>query len=302
MLGDVAGTSSYIGTRDPATGRAIAVVDPGSVVWSSAARWRGIVVELHRYRGLDTPEFYVPEHVVALHWTTPSSVEMKIDGAFRTARVQRGSATLLPAGTPRQVRQGAGESLVVALTQELVEQAHRADRGAPPQLEAQCVVEDGQIVRIASALEAEARAGYPSGRIYGESLGVALAAHLVTRYATSVTDAREHVGGLSACCLRRVLSYIDDHLAEDVGLDALAQIAGLSPHRFAHNFKRSVGVPPHQFVIRRRIERAKPMLRETDESIATVTYALGFGSPSRFSFLFRRETGITPSHYRASFR
>ena len=107
---------------------------------------------------------------------------------------------------------------------------------------------------------------------------------------------------MSPCALRRVLRYIDDHLADDIRLHALAEVARLSPDRFAHNFKQATGLPPHQFVIHRRIETAKPLLRNTDMTMATMTYALGFGSPSRFAHLFRRETGLTPTRYRALFR
>ena len=88
---------------------------------------------------------------------------------------------------------------------------------------------------------------------------------------------------MSPCALRRVVRYIDEHLTEEIRLEGLARVAGLSHHRFAHNFKRTTGLPPHQYVIRRRVECAKPLLRDTDNTVANLTYALGFGSPSRFA-------------------
>jgi len=297
MFEGVTKPSSHIATQDPITGDAMRIADD-SIVWSSATRWNGIVVELHRYDRLDTPVFCVPDHVVALHRPIAARVDIELSGICRTHSVRRGVVTLIPAGVPRRVRQGAGELLVITVSPLLIERSCGLKRWQT-MLDARCVVEDAQIVRIAAALEAEAIAGYPTGPLYGESLGIALAAHLASRYARS--DESRDGGGLAGFCLRRVLQYIDD-LAADVRLDALAHIAGLSQHRFAHNFKMSVGLSPHQFVIRRRIELAKPMLRDTNDSIASVTYALGFGSPSRFTYLFRRETGVTPSRYRASFR
>jgi AraC family transcriptional regulator len=299
MSSDATTPSSHIATRDPTTGDAIRVAEADTTVWSSAARWSGVVVELHRYERLDTPEFYVPDHLIALHRPATPRIDIVCGGSLRTHTVQRGSITLIPAGIPRRLRQGPSEMLVVALTPMLVEQSAGGTR--PVQLEERHVVDDQQIVRIAKALEAEAQAGYPSGHLYGDSMGIALAAHLTSRYARD-DGQQESGGGLTACRLRRVLHFIDDNLADDVRLDVLADIAGLSQHRFAHNFKRAVGLPPHQFVIRRRLALAKPMLRDTNDTIASVTYALGFGSPSRFTYLFRRETGVTPSRYRASFR
>jgi AraC family transcriptional regulator len=214
-----------------------------------------------------------------------------------------GNVSLISGGVPRQVRHGPEEQLVVALTPEFVAQVAQApDSSTVPAFEEQRGLEDPQIVQIACALEAEANAGYPSGRIYGEAMGAALTAHLMARYARRLPTKTDCVGGMSPCALRRVIGFIDDHLTEEIRLEALAQVAGLSHHRFAHNFKRATGLPPHQFVIRRRVECAKPLLRDTDDSVADVTYAAGFGSPSRFALLFRRETGMTPSRYRALFR
>jgi AraC family transcriptional regulator len=295
MFGDHTKHGSHIATRDPVTGGAVALSDDGTLVWSSATQWNGIIVELHRFRCLDTPEFYVPDHLVVLR--------RAIGGRHDHGSGAYGRISLLPAQTPRRIRHGASEMLVVALAPELVAQARGDAEGAGAvEFDELHAIEDAQIERIANALEAEARGGFRSGRVYGESMGAALAAHLVSRYSSRRSRAREHTGGLSPCRLRRVLGYIDENLSGDVCLDALARIAGLSQHRFAHNFKRATGQPPHQFVIRRRIERAKPLLRDTDETIATVTYALGFSNPSRFTYLFRRETGVTPSRYRKSFR
>jgi len=299
MSGDVAKPISHVSTRDPRTGIAISIADDSTLAWSSATRWNGVVVELRCFEYLDTPPFRVHRHVVALHRPGSPRIDVELDDARGSFATRDGVVTLIPAGVRCRLRRGYGAVLVVALTPSLVEQSHAARR--PVRLEAHGALEDPQIVRIATALEAEAGAGYPSGHVYGESMATALGAHLATRYACAGSSATR-AGGLAAHRLRRVLNYIDDNLTADVRLDALARVAGLSQHRFAHNFKRSMGVPPHQFVIRRRIELAKPMLRDTNDSIARVTYALGFASPSRFTHLFRRETGVTPSRYRASFR
>ncbi len=294
---------SHIATRDPRNGNPVQVVDGTTTIWSSGDRWGGVVVELHRVeRGIDTPEFYFREHTVFLHRATPAVLELKRAGEYRRQAVAPGEISLISAGMPLQVRHGPKEQLVMALTPEFVAEAVRAPNAAEPAFAEHYALNDPQIVRIAKALEAEANAGYPSGRIYGEALGAALAAYLNGRYAVHCSNVSEHIGGISPCALRRVTRYIDDHITTEIRIEELAQVAGLSHHRFAHNFKDTTGLPPLQYVIRRRIECAKPLLRETNDSVANLTYALGFGSPSRFAFLFRRETGMTPTRYRALFR
>ena len=229
-------------------------------------------------------------------------MEIEASGEDRCHTVQPGEVSVFSAGPPRRIRFGCSEQLMLTLTPKFTVHAMAAaNAGPPPELVDRYALNDPQVVHIATALEAEAAAGYPSGRVYGESMGIALTGHLITHHSSSARPV-EHKGGMSPCALRRVLRYIDDHLAEDIRLYALAEVAKLSPHRFAHNFKQATGLPPLQFVIHRRIDAAKPLLRDTDMTMATMTYALGFGGPSRFAQLFRRETGLTPTRYRALFR
>ena len=297
--------SSHIRTRDPATGESLPVTADASLLWTSGAQWRGLIAELHRFDALDTPEFVVSEHTIVIQRSGAAAVELVADGRHRTHTALPGHVALFSAGAPRRVRHGPLELLCITLSRDLVAAAAETDRSRAHELEFRHALRDAAILGFATALEAETHAGFPSGHVYGEALGLALAAHLVSRYSLRAVARRATTrpsGGLSPCSLRRVVEYIDAHLTDDVRLEELARVANLSPHRFAHNFKRETGTPPYQFVIRRRIERAKPLLRDTEMSIADVTYLLGFGTPSRFTHLFRRETGTTPSRYRAAFR
>lgn len=72
----------------------------------------------------------------------------------------------------------------------------------------------------------------------------------------------------------------------------------MSPFHLAHVFKEAMGVAPHQYVIQRRVERAKQLLAATELPIAEIALAVGCASQSHFSALFHRATGITPQCYR----
>ena len=105
---------------------------------------------------------------------------------------------------------------------------------------------------------------------------------------------------LPACRVRRVVQYIDDNLQNSIRLVELSALVHMSPYHFARLFKRSTRLPPHQFVVRRRIDRASALLITRELSIAAIARAVGFRGVSHFTTVFRRITGLTPGVYRVS--
>jgi AraC-like DNA-binding protein len=109
-------------------------------------------------------------------------------------------------------------------------------------------------------------------------------------------------GGLPPRVLGRVQEYIDSHLSEDLELEQLALTAGLSLHHFARAFKTSVGVPPHQFVLQRRLSLARDLLTSTDRPIADIAIAAGFSDQSHLARHFRQSFAVSPIAFRRSHR
>jgi AraC family transcriptional regulator len=110
-------------------------------------------------------------------------------------------------------------------------------------------------------------------------------------------DSSEH-GGLSARNLRRIEEFLDANFSEAVTLSDLAAVAGLSTRHFLRAFRESKGITPHQYLIDRRIDAAKKLLHETDESASSIALACGFSSSQHFSTTFRRCTAFSPSSFR----
>ena len=104
---------------------------------------------------------------------------------------------------------------------------------------------------------------------------------------------------LSASRLRQVLACIDQRLSDPLlHLQDLAEVAGLSPFHFARLFKAATGAPPHRFIVMRRLERAKMLIRDSRQSLAEIALATGFVDQPHLSNAFRRELGTTPGRYR----
>jgi AraC family transcriptional regulator len=100
--------------------------------------------------------------------------------------------------------------------------------------------------------------------------------------------------------LRRVTEYIQQNLDKDLTLAELAAVVCMSPYHFARLFKCSTGVPPHRFVVRQRIARARGVLATPELSIAEISRLVGFRTASHFTTVFRRVLGITPGAYRTT--
>jgi AraC family transcriptional regulator len=108
-------------------------------------------------------------------------------------------------------------------------------------------------------------------------------------------------GGLATWQMRAVTRHIEEHLCERTPVVTLAKLVRLSPSHFCRAFRRSFGIPPHEYHIRRRIEKAKTLLAEREASITGVAFALGYSYTSSFSVAFRKITGQTPIQFRRDF-
>ncbi len=109
---------------------------------------------------------------------------------------------------------------------------------------------------------------------------------------------RSAVPGLSNRRLMRVLAYIDAHIGEPITLANLAAAAGLSRMYFARQFRAATGIRPHEYVLRRRIERAQQLLTATSDALVDIALSVGFQTQAHFTTVFKKIVGNTPRQWR----
>jgi AraC family transcriptional regulator len=160
---------------------------------------------------------------------------------------------------------------------------------------------DSRLGALVTAVHAEMVAGFPSGRLFLDSIEQAMAVALVCGQAVRHRPVRLSRGGLGPARLRRLTDLVHSRLEDELGLDELAQSVGLSTAHFARMFRKSTGETPHQFVLRQRLERAKAMLRVPDARILDVAVACGFKTQQHFAQAFRDVCGVSPTRYRQDF-
>jgi AraC family transcriptional regulator len=278
---------------------------PGEPLAASARRgWVGL--EALRYREQPPNEAFQPpltHHSLVLLLRTPREFELHCDGVNRVVPPRPGSILVVPAGSQARWRWSSHtDSLHVFLEPGLVErvaaEAFDLDpaRVSLPPLDG---LDRPQLRAAMLAVNDELTAEAAGGRLAAESLANLLAVHLIRNASAPRPSARRTDGGLPRGRLRAVVEYVEEHLDAGLTLEQIAAVAHLSVYHFARQFKAATGLPPHQYVIARRVERARQLLQAgTDLSLAEVAACAGFSDQSQFSHHFKRLVGVTPGQFR----
>jgi AraC family transcriptional regulator len=262
--------------------------------------WRGVIVESHRLPPRELSQHYVIGHGISVNTGAhPISFGWNGRKGWRDSVINPGESHFLTQGelnTPRWLQTFDEISIVLQpwFVADVVRDGLPGDR---IEFATQRSVNDIVIARYAAAFRAELAADIPKGRLYADTLTVGLVLHLLAHYGVAKPKAPAPRGKLNAFQLRTVVDFIDAHLSEDVSLIALARQAHVSPFHLARLFRRTVGIPPHQFVLRLRIQRAIGLMKTRTLSLAQTAAESGFHDQPHFTRAFRAVTGTTPAAY-----
>jgi AraC family transcriptional regulator len=263
-----------------------------------------IEVAHHRFLPGEIETLPFKGHLVNLHLSAPHRLLQKRNARTHEGLEATGAIDVMPAGTPGYWRmEAASEDMSMLLEDRFIRRVG-AEVGADPN-KVEVVpffsTSDPQIERIGLTLLSEMQTGGLGGELYAESLANVLALHLLRHHSSLGRRSRrkpERGGGLSKRALGLAIDYVNDHLSRKVTLTEIAGAAHVSPYHFARSFKTATGLSPHQYVIRRRVERAKTLLVGTDLPIAEVAGAVGFANQSHLALHLRRLLGVSPKTLR----
>ena len=230
------------------------------------------------------------------------------DGQRQQRVALPGSSWLVPAGTHEtQLELDAPlECLHLFMPASLLERSALADYDIDPdrtRLAYAAAVADPVMAQLGGTLRAfMCGGGRHDDRIFCDGIRTAVAARLMGHYTVDRWSAPPPAPTLDHRRLKRVLEFIEAHLADALSLDDLAGQACLSPFHFARLFREAMGVPPYRYVSERRVEAAKAMLAGDGSSLAQIALDTGFGSQASFTRVFGKATGMTPGQHRAQCR
>src|SRR5215469_12379991 len=216
---------------------------------------------------------------------------------MRRVTFQAGEMGFLPRHSERWVGAGNQERLLLGISDAALRAASEGIRGNV-ELGHWCKMVDVRLAALAKAVNAERIAGFPSGRLFLDSIEQAIAAALVDTFEGRNRPVPELRGGLGPGRLRRITELVHSKMEDELTLLEMAQAANLSPAYFSRMFRKSTGETPHQFVLRNKIERAKEMLCTPEARVLDVAIACGFKTQQHFARVFRLLSGTSPREYR----
>ncbi|MDQ3910312.1 MAG: AraC family transcriptional regulator [Actinomycetota bacterium] len=284
---------------------------PAPMLTSTERGWTGI--ELLRFKAcveeIALPP--LPSHVVVVGLTHHTvDLVQRLDGKLYEGPCRQGDVSIVPVGTAVEVEfkeRVESDVLNLHLGDAFLREVAQSVEVDSDDLEVmlRVVTPAPQIEQIGLSLTAELEAdGIVGSKLYAESLANALAISLIRDHSSLGRKAlrkatREHTGGLSKRALKSVTDYIGDNLANrDLTLAEIAGVAHMSPYHFSRLFKASTGLAPHQFVIERRVRRARELLGSTALPIAEIALLCGFAHQSHLNRHFKRIFGTSPKALR----
>jgi AraC family transcriptional regulator len=277
---------------------------PGDAAKRISASWNGVSTEIAQFVGSGPFDykFCAPVHLfIACERAVRSAGETNLGSSLTSSRRDfGGTLSLVPAGDEFRgtfVPRVLPSVSYIYLDPKALPADSEIDF-AKLALTPRLFFENAGLLATARKLSGLIETPGTEGRLYAETLARLLLLELLRLEQGSAAMPHATHGGLAAWQERRAREFIEDRLAEDVSLAELARLTRLSPTHFCRAFKRSVGLPPHQYQLSRRIERAKALLADPCRSVTTIARDCGFSLPGSFATAFRKATRITPSAFR----
>jgi AraC family transcriptional regulator len=274
------------------------------IAHSQDVGWRSMFAAIIEEAPFQATELAVDHPFFIYHLARPTEVMRRIEGGPQERSLIGPRRLCLTPGQAKTQWQHAGnpEILQVYVRQDVFAGAVSEMFGGDPagaELVPRFAAIDPLLEQLALAIGAALRDGNASDGLYIDTLAQMIAAHLARNHSTRSRTPRTTAGQtISGWKMRRVIEFIEENLDHDLSLEAMAAQVEVSPLYLPRAFKAAVGQSPHQYVLVRRIERAKELLRNTTSPIADVAFSSGFSSQSHLSNWFLRLVGVSPATYR----
>lgn len=274
------------------------------IATSQDSGWRSLHAAILEEGPFRATEHAVGHPMLIYHLTWPTEVSRSIDGGPSNKQIIGPRRICLTPGDTITTweHNGHPEILQVYLRstiyQAAVGEIFSCD-SASSELVPRFAILDPMLEQLAIAITTALRDGTAGDELYVDTLAQMMAVQLARSHSSQARPFRmPPQQSMAGWRIRRVIDYIEEHLDGNLSLEAMAAEVEISPIYLARAFKAAIGESPHRYVIGRRVERAKELLRNTDIPVVDVALSSGFSSQSHLSYWFQRYVGVPPAAYR----
>lgn len=241
-------------------------------------------------------------HVIIAYHGDPQDIVWRTGGKERLAGTTRpGTITIIPEGHEGRwdIAGPIGVSHVFLPDARLAAGAELLNGGRPLELLGRVGFDDPVAARVMELLGRDAATVTdPAARLFVEQATDLLVTQLVRGHSSFGAIVEPAKAGLADWQVRKVTSYMREHLEEPIGLDILSGLVGLSRFHFCTAFRKATGTTPHAWLVKLRMERARQLLADPSLAVTDVALAVGYETPSAFTASFRKIVGVTPGAFR----
>jgi AraC family transcriptional regulator len=222
------------------------------------------------------------------------------NGNFEKLLISEGSMHFDPLGIKVGARWTEPHRLLIVMPSQLCLQKALGDTLSIDEVEflKNTNIQDIQLFNLSMAMLEECKNGFMTGQLYGESISMALASRIITRFSKDPLIPARYDGKIPLWRLNKLKNYINENLHLDLSITDLAKEVNLSEFHFSRMFKQSTGVTPHSFITKKKIDRACELLKQGRYSINDISSALGFKNQTHFSMLFKKILGVSPREFK----
>jgi AraC family transcriptional regulator len=264
--------------------------------------WRGMRLRGYRYAALDVEVPEMSDYMIVVYGRGATPMARRCEARWSREIVAPGVVSLLTHCTRSHWRWADP----IDVTHFYLSPRHLAgvaesvfDRDVDKvELDDVLRADDPVLANMVWSLSREAAGPGLGGQMYAESLLNQACVHILRNYANVRYREPAAGGGLCRAQMRRLEAFVQERLSENITLEAMADMSGLSVYCFARKFRRSFGQPPHQYVMRKRLELACQLVRAGRLPLKKIAYRCGFTDQSHMTRVFQRSVGCTPGRYR----
>jgi AraC family transcriptional regulator len=262
--------------------------------------WKNIKYGYHESYGFDVPEHTSKQHGFLIIHKFENQAQRRLGDKVQDEFVKSGDVIFCPAGVPHSIKwEGQAHYSMIFMSAQCFDSSI-FETVNPDRIEMlpHFAQPDPMVYAISQTLKMQE--GQLVSQFYLDSVAMFLASHVLEKKCSKKFQLMEKDDALSYEKLRQIINYIDLRLDQKLCTDDLSKLLGMSAYHFHRLFTSSVGVSPHQYLIDRRIQKAKKFLKTTKLEISEIAILTGFSTSSHLISTFQRRLSITPEQFRAA--